>query len=434
MAIAHDATSGSAALINTATTTNWTHTPSGTPKGVVVVIPQGTAADQVSAVTYGGVALGRVRFAARSAAEACAVYTYFLGAAVPTGAQTVAVTTTGTAPCWPQAATVTADTAETAVDVENGLDAGIIANPSLTLVPTVEATLYYVNASGLNAPVSTPEAGTTQLAARDLGTISGHVGTKESAAGGSTTVGWTSASDDVCHGGLAIKESAPSAGPVHQTHTLIAPAAGRTNLSFTAPASLATDDIVEVGIYKDNLAAITPPTGFTQKDQAATDDPSQLTVLWGRRGGGADIGAGPYNFTWTGAAFAGGSAHRISGAITSGDPYNITRIVAETGAGDVNTPDVAVTTTLDDTLAMWHASGHTGAGSTWTPPTSFTEVLEAQNYSAAWRALTAAGGTGTVVGTYASHTDALVAWVGALKPPQAAAVPPPLAMAPPTGT
>jgi hypothetical protein len=213
VAIAHDATSGSAALIATATTTTWTHTPVGTPKGVVVLIPQGLSTDQVSGVTYGGVALTRIRFAARSAAEACAVYTYFLGQNIPTGPQTVAVTTTGTNPMWPQAATLTADSAITAVDVENGLDAGIIANPSLALSPTAEATLYYVNASGLNAPVSTPESGTTQLAARDLGTISGHIGTKEVAGAGATTIGWTSASDDVCHAGLAVKESEPVAGP-----------------------------------------------------------------------------------------------------------------------------------------------------------------------------------------------------------------------------
>jgi hypothetical protein len=213
VAIAHDATSGSAALIATATTTTWTHTPVGTPKGVVVLIPQGLSTDQVSGVTYGGVALTRIRFAARSAAEACAVYTYFLGQNIPTGPQTVAVTTTGTNPMWPQAATLTADSTITAVDVENGLDAGIIANPSLALSPTAEATLYYVNASGLNAPVSTPESGTTQLAARDLGTISGHIGTKEVAGAGATTIGWTSASDDVCHAGLAVKESEPVAGP-----------------------------------------------------------------------------------------------------------------------------------------------------------------------------------------------------------------------------
>lgn len=199
--------------------------------------------------------------------------------------------------------------------------------------------------------------------------------------------------------------------PVHETFTTIAGAAGRTNLSFTAPPSLVDDNIIEIGIFKENTAAITPPTGFTLKDQAATDSPVQLSVFWGRA---PVIGVGPYDFTWTGATFAGGSAHRVSGAITSGDPYDITRIVAETGAGDANTPDVAVTTGTANCLATWFGAGFSG-GATWTPPTSFTEILQVANYSAAVRTLVSAGGTGTIVGIQ-SGTSPMVAWVGVLKP------------------
>lgn len=210
MTIAFDATSGSAALINTATTTNWTHTPVGVPGAVVVLIPQGINTDQVSAVTYGGVALSRVRSDTRAVTETCRVYIYFLGSGIPTGAQTVAVTTTGTNPMWPQAITYTA-AQNTVVNVQAGLDAGIIANPSLALSPTAQAGLAYVCASGLNAPVSTPQAGLTQAAARDLGTISGHMGYKVVSAG-ATTVGWTSAIDDVCHAGVGITELAVTLG------------------------------------------------------------------------------------------------------------------------------------------------------------------------------------------------------------------------------
>lgn len=207
MTIAFDATSGSAALINTATTTNWTHTPAGVPRAVVVLIPQGINTDQVSAVTYGGVALSRVRFNARAVTETCGVYIYFLGVSIPTGAQTMAVTTTGTNPMWPQAITYTA-AQNTVVNVQAGLDAGAtVTNPSLALSPTGQAGLAYVCASGLNAPVSTPQAGLTQAAARDLGTISGHMGYKVVSAG-ATTVGWTSAAEDVCHAGVGITELA----------------------------------------------------------------------------------------------------------------------------------------------------------------------------------------------------------------------------------
>lgn len=203
MTVAFDATSGTAALVNTATTATWTHTPVGTPRAVVVLIPQDTSPDQISGVTYGGVALTRVRSDVRTTTEACRTYIYFLGSNIPAGAQTVGVTSTGTAAKWPQVISWTA-AVDTGVTSQAGADAGIIANPSLTLTPPQACGAAYVNASGLNAPVSTPESGTTQAAARDLGTTSGHTGYKT--AGGTTTIGWTSASDDVCHSAVAITE------------------------------------------------------------------------------------------------------------------------------------------------------------------------------------------------------------------------------------
>lgn len=203
MTVAFDATSGSAAIVNTATTATWTHTPVGVPAAICVVIPQDTSADQISGVSYGGVALSRIRSDSRTVTEACRTYVYFLGVGIPTGAQTVAVVSTGTAAKWPQSLTWTA-AKDCSVTSQVGADAGIIANPSLTLTPPAQAGCVYVNASGLNAPVSTPEAGTTQAAARDLGTTSGHIGYKT--AGGTTTIGWTSASDDVCHSAIAITE------------------------------------------------------------------------------------------------------------------------------------------------------------------------------------------------------------------------------------
>jgi len=224
--IAFDATSGSAALINTATTTNWTHTPAGTPRAVVGLVPQGTSTDTVTSLSYGGVAMTRIRRVPRSSAEACDVYTYFLGAGIPTGAQTVSIVTTGTAPKWPQVVTFTAaDDCE--VNVESGVDAGVVANPSIAITPTAQAGICYVCSSGLNTPVDTPETDTIRASFRDLGTISGHTGYKVVSAG-ATTIGWTSASDDACHAAIAVIETRlilprpVSVGPsqaVHQSHS-----------------------------------------------------------------------------------------------------------------------------------------------------------------------------------------------------------------------
>ena len=205
MAIAFDAVAIPANALYTATF-SWTHTPVGTPRGAAVIVVQEKSTDQVSGVTYGGVAMTRVRYDARTATEAGCVYIYFLGASVPAGAQTVTVTLTDANDTNAVSLTVTSAAVDTAVDVSNGLDAGIIANPSLAISPTVEAVIFYGIFSGLAAPVTTVETGSTHVAGKDYGTDSAMWARKSVAAGGATTIGYTAASDDVCHSALAIKE------------------------------------------------------------------------------------------------------------------------------------------------------------------------------------------------------------------------------------
>lgn len=76
---------------------SWTHTPVGSPTGVTVMLMQyGSNADQVSAITYGGVEMPRVLSSASTVGATNArTYLYHLGEEIPTGAQTILVTTTG---------------------------------------------------------------------------------------------------------------------------------------------------------------------------------------------------------------------------------------------------------------------------------------------------------------------------------------------------
>lgn len=203
MAIGFDATATTSAALYNATFT-WTHTPAGTPRGVAVIVVQEGSTDQVSGVTYGGVAMTRVRSNVRTATEAGRVYIYFLGSGLPAGAQTVQVTLTGTLDTNAASLTVTA-AANTLVDVSEGLDAGIIANPSLSISPTVAAEIFYGIFSGLAAPVTTVQTGSTHVIGRDYGTDSA-MWARKSVSAGATTIGYTAASDDVCHSALAIKE------------------------------------------------------------------------------------------------------------------------------------------------------------------------------------------------------------------------------------
>jgi hypothetical protein len=127
--IAYDSFSSSAAGTGTL---SWTHTPVGTPRGVLVFIVQAGSADQISAVTYGGVSLGRVAFLSHPTAVFSAVYAYFLGASIPTGPQTVEVTVTGGNTRRAGAFAVVAPTDTAVVDFETILSDSL-ADPSTVL-------------------------------------------------------------------------------------------------------------------------------------------------------------------------------------------------------------------------------------------------------------------------------------------------------------
>jgi hypothetical protein len=85
----HTGTTGSAS----AASFGWTHTPAGTPKGVLVFTFVNANADDATSVTYGGVSLTAVSGgrAVDTAGEPGDCKAWFLGSSVPTGAQTVTV-------------------------------------------------------------------------------------------------------------------------------------------------------------------------------------------------------------------------------------------------------------------------------------------------------------------------------------------------------
>jgi hypothetical protein len=117
MAVAFDAGSVSHAGVSASQSEasfSWTHTPAGTPAGVVVfVIANHPTNGAVSGVTYGGEALAAVPggSAADTLGELGRVQAWFLGSGVPTGAQTVQVTRGNDATIlWAVCATVTTGT------------------------------------------------------------------------------------------------------------------------------------------------------------------------------------------------------------------------------------------------------------------------------------------------------------------------------------
>jgi hypothetical protein len=225
MAVAHDAYSASHAsgsFSQSEASFSWTHTPSGTPAGVLVYTFCGVggntgSTELATGVTYGGVALAAVTggSAADTVTEPMRCTAWFLGASVPTGNQTVTITRTNNAvSMWAVAITVTAsgntDYAGVVLEQENqaiteeNVDDGSPGSNSLR---------YVGIASGLSTVSTsmTTGANSTRLGYNEHASR-GSMVTRETTAGqGSRPVGETAATDDLAAVYLAIKEASGGA-------------------------------------------------------------------------------------------------------------------------------------------------------------------------------------------------------------------------------
>jgi len=198
-----------------------THTPSGTPRGVIVYIHQsasgaGGDGDDVSAVTYGGVSMSRVTTAADTAGETMRPYAYFLGASIPTGAQTVTVTYSGglgTRILYCISVTASADTE---VDASN-ITEGDQADPDITVATTASTNCFVSGILSTGESIHTnisSGSGYTELDLTDVSSRASNVQRRTSnSTGGNVSVLWSTSAivDDVAAIGVAIKESAASA-------------------------------------------------------------------------------------------------------------------------------------------------------------------------------------------------------------------------------
>ena len=219
MAVAHDAqtrfpsTDGPSGTNSVDTTTGsrtFTHTPVGTPKGVVVVIVSDvTGTAPVTGVLYGGVAMS-LQETAIDTSEAGRVDIYTLASGVPSGAQTVTLQGASTAQKWVTCSTVTASSSTVLVNAHGHVDTTIATNPAVTLTTTLTALLYGAVAGGAAAP-SSYAAGTgfTAQFNNDLGAQSARSQRSTSTvAAGSNSYNFAFAtSDDWCIAAVAIAET-----------------------------------------------------------------------------------------------------------------------------------------------------------------------------------------------------------------------------------
>lgn len=188
------------------------------------------------------------------------------------------------------------------------------------------------------------------------------------------------------------------------------------------PDSVAANDIVVVTAFIDGaLPTITLATGFAHAGDSPTEvipvggGRHSIMVAW-RRATGSENTANTYDFTLSGSTYVNAQAIRYTGAVASGDPWDVTN----SAVGDVNgttSPAVSDTTTVPDTLLVWAATNWSGGA--WTPPTqggTWTERRDSGDAvcTVADLAQAAAGATGSITGSCVGN-DRRTAWLGALK-------------------
>jgi hypothetical protein len=107
---------------------SFTHTPVGTPRGVIVLYSCESSTDTATAVTYGGNSLTQVGSTITGTGN---VSIWFLGSSIPTGAQTVAVTNSKGADKRTVCVTLTG--AADIIEQVNASSTTTEANPSVSL-------------------------------------------------------------------------------------------------------------------------------------------------------------------------------------------------------------------------------------------------------------------------------------------------------------
>jgi hypothetical protein len=220
MTVAFDAYSNGGA----ATTGNvsWTHTPVGTPRGVVVFVRHSAGADSIGDVTYGGVTLTEMAgspytVSTGSEGDGLLLSGYLLGASVPTSGQTVVVNDNGGALskrafCF----TVTAAANIEEIDTTSGSGSG--ANPSGTLsLGARESFCAFYGVSGQNDVAGiAPLTNWTSREEFDVGSLTEMVYTYDIVGTSDVTVGWTQTAEEYGFFSAAIAEVVGGGGGVKQ--------------------------------------------------------------------------------------------------------------------------------------------------------------------------------------------------------------------------
>ncbi len=182
-----------------------------------------------------------------------------------------------------------------------------------------------------------------------------------------------------------------------------------SSIAVPVPAGAAANDIAVVAIelWEIGNPTVTPPSGFTELATVISGS-QKLKVFW-KRLTGADTGN--YTFTWTGSQWNQGQCTLFTGVKTTGDPIGANFNTA-TSASGTTVPSTSVTVAFQPGLGHYVANENSG---TKTPPTSFTEVQDANYLESNYR-IPGSTGTFTASGGTLSASTLSLALLLALEP------------------
>jgi hypothetical protein len=187
------------------------HTPTGTPRAIVLTAVHGTSStDHIVGVTYGGVAMTRAKRNVDTSTEPGASEIWFLGAAIPTGLQSVSIDfSSGTTDDFHFVCLSYVANADTEVVDSDGVSENV-ANPSVTLQYAARrcASVAALYGGGADGGSFTPNANCTTVHDHDLGAFYSEVIRQTTPGTVDFAIGGTSGSDDVAYAAIAFSEIA----------------------------------------------------------------------------------------------------------------------------------------------------------------------------------------------------------------------------------
>lgn len=181
-----------------------------------------------------------------------------------------------------------------------------------------------------------------------------------------------------------------------------------TSITITKPAGTADGHILVACMEWESTAAITPPSGWTEKFQSTFT--SQISRFFWKRASGEGAS---FQWTWTGSTNAYGVVAAYSNGFATGDPFSFSNSSQNTGTSWTATS--GTTAVNNEMLIHCPMGGWTGA---LTPSAGFTLRGEEASGTARLteKVQATAGATGSVTGSHAGAATDMAALLVGLKP------------------